>query len=192
MSRCLSMERWEMSDLFNSDEVPLLGTLPSFCHYTFNSCVHSVDIISAEMASYRFLAPTVQSVPSPPAEHIWCKSGNILFGQNLAPGSSDNNQKVSNPLSGLETHLGNCALFFFFACACCRVHVCTCAQATNNQGRRTLSAPLILNLQQSGKYTPVPKGSCRSTPELILWGHSCGTWSFHSFFYFFFLNDCNE
>lgn len=73
-----------------------------------------------------------------------------------------------------KRHSGNCALLFFFFYA-----------STINQGRRTMPALLILNLQQSGKYTPVPKGSCRSTTELILCSHSCGTWTFHSFFFFF-------
>lgn len=46
-------------------------------------------------------------------------------------------------------------------------------------------ALLILNLEQSGKYTPFPRESHRSAAELILCVHSSGTWSFHSFFFFF-------
>lgn len=46
-------------------------------------------------------------------------------------------------------------------------------------------ALLILNLEQSGKYTPFRSESQRSAAELILCGHSSGTWSFHSFFCFF-------
>lgn len=45
-------------------------------------------------------------------------------------------------------------------------------------------ALLILNLEQSGKYTAFPRESHRSAAELILCGHSSGTWSFHSFLFF--------
>ena len=48
-------------------------------------------------------------------------------------------------------------------------------------------ALLILNLEQSGKYTPFPRESYRSAAKLILWGQSSGTWSFHSIFSFFLL-----
>lgn len=34
--------------------------------------------------------------------------------------------------------------------------------------------------EQSGKYTPFPRERHRSAAELILCGHSSGTWSFHS------------
>lgn len=47
-------------------------------------------------------------------------------------------------------------------------------------------ALLILNLEQGGKYTPFPRESYRSAAELILCGHSSGTWSFHAFFFLLF------
>lgn len=48
--------------------------------------------------------------------------------------------------------------------------------------------------EQSGKYTPFPRERHRSAAELILCGHSSGTWSFHSSLlpsppHFFFLLD---
>lgn len=67
------------------------------------------------------------------------------------------------------------------------VPIFTCAQALINQGRCTMSALLILNLQHSGKYTLSPKEGCRSATELIMCGHCFGTWTFHSVFSNFFL-----
>lgn len=64
--------------------------------------------------------------------------------------------------------------------------ICVCghAWAKFSWGTCTLLALLILNLEQSGKYTPFPRESRRSAAELILCGHSSGTWTFQSLFFF--------
>lgn len=43
------------------------------------------------------------------------------------------------------------------ACVCVRITMCVFGHATISEGARTMLALLILNLERSGKYTPLPR-----------------------------------
>lgn len=62
---------------------------------------------------------------------------------------------------------------------CVRTFVCLRTFYSQLGNVRHVYCPNVES-EQSGKYTPFPRERHRSAAELILCGHSSGTWSFHS------------